>query len=89
VLLDFDANKSIVETGSGSYKLKPVIRTIVSALSGAIRGDISPVGTLAFVTATSSSNETYSTNVTAAGAFLIMGLPAGIYSVTCNSRDSF
>src|SRR6478609_338584 len=31
VLLDFDANQSIVDEGNGSYKLKPVIRTIVAA----------------------------------------------------------
>jgi len=89
VLLDFDANKSIVDMGNGNYKLKPVVRTIVSPLSGAIRGDISPVGTLAFVTATSSSNETYSSNVTVAGVFLIMGLPAGIYSVTVTPEVPF
>lgn len=81
VLLDFDANKSIVETGSGIYKLKPVIRTIETANSGAIRGKISPAGTLAFVTATSSTNVTYSSNVMASGDFLLMGVPAGIYSV--------
>ena len=82
VLLDFDANKSIVATGSGMYKLKPVIRTIETAISGAIKGKISPVGTVAFITATSVSNITYSSNITAAGDFLLMGLPAGIYSIT-------
>ena len=82
VLLDFDANKSIVETGNGTYKLKPVIRTIEAAISGAIRGNILPLTTSAFVTATSASNETYSSNVNASGNFLLMGIPAGIYSVT-------
>jgi len=80
VLLDFDANKSIVLEGNGSYKLKPVIRTIETALSGAIRGKITPVGTIAFVTATSTIS--YSSNVTAAGDFMLMGLPPGTYSVT-------
>ena len=84
VLLDFDANKSIVETGSGTYKLKPVIRTIETAISGAIRGKITPSGTIASVTATSSTNITYSSNVTATGDFLIMGLPSGTYSITIN-----
>ncbi len=82
VLLDFDANKSIVETGNGTYKLKPVVRTIETAISGAIKGSISPVGTVAFITATSATNITYSSNVTASGNFLLMGLPAGIYSIT-------
>lgn len=80
VLLDFDANKSIVDLGNGNYELKPVIRTIETALSGSIKGAITPAGTLAFVTAT--SNISYSSNVNAAGEFLLMGLPPGIYSVT-------
>ena len=80
VLLDFDANKSIVDLGNGNYKLKPVIRTIETAVSGAIKGSITPVGALAFVTAT--SNISYSSNVTATGEFLLMGLPPGTYSVT-------
>lgn len=82
VLLDFDANKSIVETGNGTYKLKPVIRTIETAISGSIKGKISPIGTLAFITATSASNITYSSNITATGDFLLMGLPAETYTVT-------
>jgi hypothetical protein len=80
VLLDFDANSSIIQTGSGTYKLKPVIRTIETPISGAIKGNVSPVGTLAFVMA--STNVSYSTNVTSTGDFLLMGLPAGVYSVT-------
>jgi hypothetical protein len=82
VLLDFDANKSIVDQGNGTYKLKPVLRTIETALSGSIRGKISPAGGLAIITATSASNLTYSSNVATSGDFLIMGLPPGIYSVT-------
>ena len=34
ILLDFDAARSIVKTGSGAYNLKPVIRTITEATSG-------------------------------------------------------
>lgn len=79
VLLDFDANKSIVDLGNGTYKLKPVIRTIEAALSGSVRGKISPAGILAYVTAVNSI--TYSTNVTASGDFLVAGLPSGIYTV--------
>lgn len=81
-LLDFDANASIVETGAGTYKLKPVIRTIEATNNGSIKGKISLAGTLAFVTVTSASNATYSSNVASTGDFLIMGLSAGIYTVT-------
>jgi hypothetical protein len=87
VLLDFDANKSIVSKGNGSYSLKPVIRTIEVATSGSIKGSITPIGTLAYVTATSDSS--YSSNVTLGGDFLIMGLPAGTYSLTITPASPF
>lgn len=81
VLLDFDANSSIVKEGNGSYKLKPVIRTVEAAISGSIKGQISPVGVLATVTATSSTGVSYSSNAISTGYFMLMGLPAGIYSI--------
>jgi len=82
VLLDFDANKSIVNQGNGTYSLKPVIRTIEAAISGSIKGKITPIGGLAVVTATSATNISYSSNVTATGDFMFIGLPAGTYSIT-------
>lgn len=82
VLLDFDANKSIVNQGNGGYKLKPVIRTVETAISGAIKGSITPTGTLAVAAATNlSSGEVYATNVNIEGNLLLMGLPAGKYSL--------
>ncbi len=81
ILLDFDANQSIIETGNGTYKLKPVIRTIDNAISGSIKGKITPIGQIATITATSSTSS-YSSVVNANGDFLIKGLPAGTYSVT-------
>lgn len=83
IMLDFDANKSIVMTGNGSYKLKPVIRTIPTAVSGSIKGKISPIG-LATVTVVSAADATlsFSTNVNAEGNFTVMGLAPGTYSLT-------
>lgn len=81
VLLDFDAAQSIVENGNGDYILKPVIRTIETALSGSIRGKISLPGVAATVTA-SSGTASYSSVVNANGDFIISGLPAGSYSLT-------
>jgi hypothetical protein len=81
VLLDFDANQSIVLQGNGSYQLKPVIRTIETAISGIISGKISPIGTLAVVTATSASGLSYSTNVNINGDFQLLGLPPESYTV--------
>lgn len=79
ILLDFDANQSVVQTGNGDYKLKPVIRAITNANSGAIRGTVSVQGSSAIygligsdtVTAYTSSN----------GLFLIQGAKPGTYSL--------
>ena len=83
VLLDFDANQSIVQTGSGQYKLKPVIRTVEVALSGSIKGAILPAGLITAVTATI-NGVSYSSYVNSNGNFIIKGLAAGTYSVALN-----
>jgi hypothetical protein len=87
MLLDFDANQSIVLEGNGNYKLKPVIRTVEPASSGSISGSISKVGILAFVTA--SSGISYSSSVNANGNFTIGGIPPGTYSVTLTPAFPF
>jgi len=81
ILLDFDANQSIVKQGNGEFQLKPVIRTINAAVSGSIRGSISPINIGTVVTATS-NGISYSTITNLNGEFMIAGLPAGSYDVT-------
>jgi len=81
ILLDFDANQSIVIPGDGTYQLKPVIRTIDTAVSGSITGSVTPVGTIATVSAVS-NGITYSSITSANGTFLVAGLPAGTYTIT-------
>ncbi len=81
VLLDFDASQSIVLQGNGEYKLKPVIRTINAAVSGSIKGSISPISLGTTITATS-AGVVYSTIANLNGYFMIAGLPAGTYDIT-------
>lgn len=81
ILLDFDAGASIIQTGNGTYKLKPVVRTIVSTTSGTIKGSITPIGN-AMVTATSATAVEYTSPTNSAGQFQISGLPPGAYTLT-------
>jgi hypothetical protein len=80
VLLDFDANKSIVKQGNGTYSLKPVIRTIEQAISVVLVKGKLPVGTMAVVEA-SASGVSYTSNVNDNGDFMVMGLPPGTYKL--------
>lgn len=89
ILLDFDAHQSVVLNGNGTYKLKPVVRTIVTEISGNIAGSISVVGVAAVVTATSSTGIEYSTSVTPNGEFQISGLSAGVYTLTITPESPY
>jgi hypothetical protein len=80
ILLDFDAGRSIVQTGSGTYKLKPVIRTIPTALNGGIKGTVSPVAAKPNVLAILGTDTT-STYADSTGFFLLKGLQAGSYKL--------
>lgn len=82
MLLDFDAARSIVHTGNDSYKLKPVIRVITAATSGAIKGTVAPVEATPAVYAIFASGDTAATAyANQQGAFLLRGLDPGTYTV--------
>ena len=81
ILLDFDAHQSIVLGGNGDYQLKPVLRTIEAVMSGSIKGNITPIGVIAIVTATA-NGISFSSVTNASGDFLIAGVPVGTYDVT-------
>ncbi|MBU0473272.1 MAG: DUF4382 domain-containing protein [Bacteroidetes bacterium] len=85
LLLDFDAQHSIVLTGNGQYKLKPVIRVIPMILSGTISGNISPIITFASVSAISGTDTVSTFAEIFDGSFKLMGLMHGIYNVKVSS----
>lgn len=80
-ILDFDVDKSIVAQGNGGFSLKPVIRAIATAESGAISGNIVPNDVLTMITA-SNDNVEISTYTNSEGEFLLSGAPDGVYTVT-------
>ena len=87
IVLDFDAAKSIVKTGNNKYILKPVIRTILNAVGGSIKGVVMPNS---FQTAVYAVNgiDTVATTFTALnGGYFIKGLPAATYSLYYKPMD--
>ncbi|WP_034256665.1 DUF4382 domain-containing protein [Adhaeribacter aquaticus] len=88
ILLDFDAAKSIVKRGnSGQYNLKPVIRTITTAVKGGIRGKINPAAARPGILVLTAANDTIAGGFSDAttGDFLLKGISAGTYTVEFSS----
>ncbi len=83
IWIDFDAARSIVQTGNNTYILKPVIRTFTQAESGAIKGIVLPVAAKGWVFAIANLTDTVSSTPADffTGAFLLRGIPAASYRV--------
>ncbi|MBD3615637.1 MAG: DUF4382 domain-containing protein [Gracilimonas sp.] len=87
LLLDFDANRSVVVTGNENsgqnYLLKPVIKATNQAITGNIEGTVSPVEAEPVVYAIASGDTLSSTYAdTTSGNFRLIGLEAGTYTVS-------
>lgn len=82
VTIDFDADRSIVETGNGGYKLKPVLRMTVDAVSGGILGQVLPVDARAHIMTTTFAGDTVVAWAdTLDGDFMFPVLPKGDYDL--------
>ena len=82
IKLDFDAAKSVIKRGnSGKYGLKPVIRVITKAVSGAIRGEVMPAEENIAVFAIQGEDTLSSYAAAGQSAYLIEAVPAGTYKV--------
>lgn len=89
ILLDFDAAKSVVQTGNGAYSLKPVIRTITKAQDGAIKGIISPTGKSVSISAIKNEETVTTTYSDDLGNFLLRGLDAGTYRIVFDAGEGY
>ena len=88
LLLDFDAAKSIVQTGNGKYLLKPVVRGVTAATSGLISGSVSPIESYPEVLAIQGTDTVGTVADPSTGAFPIGGLAAGTYSLKIVPQDT-
>lgn len=88
LLLDFDASRSIVEAGnSGKFILKPVIRTVALATTGAIEGTIEPEESLPWVYAIAGQDTLAGTKANTNGDFRLIGLLPGSYTVAIDPSE--
>lgn len=87
LVLDFDAAKSVVEKGNGTYSLKPVIRATLDESKGAIQGVIVPKDVPSVVYAISGT-DTFGSYSNENGDFLIGALIPGVYNVLVEPSTS-
>lgn len=90
LLLDFDADRSVVDSQQGqSYLLQPVIRATNEAITGNIGGSVNVDATLrAILNAGTAEADTVSTTISdeETGEFLLVGLEENSYTVTVEPR---
>jgi hypothetical protein len=90
ITLDFDAARSIVTTGNGDYILKPVIRSVATAETGAIAGTVSPAASTPAVYAMQGTTIAATTNADqTTGKYLLRGLAAGSYTVSFAPKTGY
>ncbi|MDP2883594.1 MAG: DUF4382 domain-containing protein [Ignavibacteria bacterium] len=78
--LDFDASRSLRVTGN-QYRLSPVIRVVANVTSGTVSGTASPVLARAIVSTVAGTDTLSAAADTVSGAFKLMAVPAGTYSI--------
>ncbi len=90
LVLDFDACKSIVRTGNGKYKLKPVIHVVPFTLNG-IEGFVETglLGSHVVVTAQENGEIIRSTVPNSSGKFFLSRLPAGKHYDVVITADGY
>lgn len=89
LVIDFDANKSVHQTGNENYMLKPVVTGYLETALGGIVGDISPVNAAWWVEASNATDTAGTAIDTATGQFLISTVPPGTYNVTFTANPGF
>jgi hypothetical protein len=87
--IDFDVCRSIVLTGNGTYKLKPVLRTFTEAESGAIKGNIQPLEAEASVYAIAGNDSLSAIPNVITGDFLIRGVPPGSWKLVATGNNGY
>jgi len=87
VWTDFDAARSIVQTGNGGFILKPVVRVFTELTNGRIRGVVEPMSAHPLIHV---FNETDTATAFPAedGFFLISGLPEGDYTLVAEPDEA-
>ena len=85
-VIDFDASRSIHETGNGKFMLKPVIRAYAEAFGATLRGYALPAEAKPYVQIVQGTDTLVSLPETD-GKFLFPGIKGGVWKVNVVATD--
>ena len=90
IWLDFDADKSIVKQGNGSYSLKPVIRLFSKLTDGQVKGYVLPAASQTVVKLINpATNEVVASAIPEGnGYFMFRGIAEGNYKLMFDALDT-
>ncbi|MFN1835419.1 DUF4382 domain-containing protein [Balneola sp. MJW-20] len=90
LIIDFDASRSVVQRGNGSYLLKPVLRTVDLDETGSISGTVFPADGADWVYAIHQSDaDTVGTQPDDGGNFSLIGLQEGVYDLSIIASEAY
>lgn len=88
LVIDFDVNKSVHETGNGKYMLKPVVRGYLETSLGGIAGVVVPFTAAYYAEATNATDTAGAPIDSVTGEFLLSTVMPGTYNVTIYAADT-
>lgn len=89
LVIDFDVNESVHQTGNGKYMLKPVIRGYLETAIGGIAGTIVPSAGAYYVEAINTTDTSGTLIDQVTGEFLIGAVMPGNYNITFYANPGF
>ncbi|WP_343674347.1 DUF4382 domain-containing protein [Chitinophaga sp.] len=86
--LDFDVDRSIVQTGNGKFILRPVIHVFLVSETGSISGKVTPYEAYPVLTVYNDTDTAYALPWRS-GEWKIRGLNTGTYNVYVNASNGY
>jgi len=89
VVIDFDVNASVHETGNGKFMLKPVVRGYLEDVLGGISGVVVPPNGAYYVEAVNATDTAGTMIDTLTGEYLLSTVVPGTYNLNFSTNPGF
>jgi hypothetical protein len=87
--LDFDIDRSIIQTRQGQFILRPVIHVFTPKQTGSVSGKVTPFAAYPVITLYNDTDTSYALPWKEGGGYQIRGLKAGTYNLFVNASNGY